>query len=291
MTSSSVHLQTDLPVVPDAPPAVFRYRRRLPLRQSLRELWRSRALVVTLAERDLRVRYKQAVLGFAWSILNPIMLLVAFTIIFEHAAHINTHGIPYPLFSYVGLLTWTFFSEAVSLGTASIVASKSLLNKVHFPREVFPLGDILVAGVDLAMATLALLVLFGIERFVPKSTIYWLPVFIPIVLAFTIGVTLAASAILVYFRDLAQLLPIILQLGLFASPVAYSFSLVPPALQPLYAAFNPLGPVIDGLRATVLDGHAPTALPLIVAAISSLVYLSGGYLLFKRLEMGFADVA
>ncbi|MDQ6797223.1 MAG: ABC transporter permease, partial [Actinomycetota bacterium] len=253
----------------DGPPAALRYRRRLTLRHAVRELWSSRALVLTLAERDLRVRYKQAVLGFAWSILNPIVLLVAFTIIFEHAAHIDTGGAPYPLFSYLGLLPWTFFSGAVNTGSQSIVAEQSLLNKVYFPREAFPLGDIMVAAADTVMASLALVLLFLVEGFVPRATSYWVPVFIPIAVAFAVGVTLATSSMLVYLRDVRQALPIVMQLGLFATPVAYAFTVIPTNLQPVYAVVNPLGPVIDGLRQTVLYGHAPHPLPLIVAAVSS----------------------
>lgn len=277
--------------VPERPPVEMPYRRQLPIRQGLVELWRSKALVATLAERDLRVRYKQAILGFAWALLNPIVLLVAFTIIFERVAHVNTNGAPYPLFSYLGLLPWTFFSECIGLGANSIISDQSILNKVHFPREAFPLGDLLVAMVDFCMALVALVALFGIERFVPRATMYWLPVFVPITLAFTIGVMLTVAGIVVYFRDLVQLVPIFLQIGLFGTPVAYPFSFIPTGLQPLYAIVNPLGPVIDGVRRTVLYGQAPSPLPLAVAAASSMLIMTAGYLIFKRLEMGFADVA
>jgi len=273
------------------PEPELKFRRRVPLRTAAVELWRARALLLTLAERDLRVRYKQAALGFAWAIVQPIVLLVAFTILFEHAAHINTHGVPYPLFSYLGLLPWTFFSETVSLGANSIIGDKALLNKVHFPREAFPLADTIVALTDLSMASIALLVLFGIERYLPRVTVYWVPVVIPIVLAFAIGVALVMSACMVYFRDVGQVLPIVLQIGLFASPVAYSFSVIPVRFQALYAIVNPLGPVIDSLRRTVLMGLPPRPVPLVVAALSASVYLVGGYKIFKRLELGFADVA
>lgn len=257
----------------------------------MRELSKARELIRSLAERDLRVRYKQATLGMAWTLLNPIILLVAFTIIFEHAAHIKTGHVPYPLFAYVGLLPWTFFSEAVSMGSQSIVAEKSLLNKVQFPREVFVVAKVAVAGADLVMATAALVVLFGIETFAPRPTSYWLLVCIPIMIAFAAGVALAFSALVVYFRDMSQLVPVLLQLGLFGTPVAYSFSLIPRSLQPLYAIINPLGPVIDCLRQSVLYGVAPMPLPLVVAAFSAAAYLCGGYVLFKRMEMGFADIA
>lgn len=277
--------------VPRSPAASVPLRRQLSYRQAIRSVWHSKHLIRSLAERDLRVRYKQATLGMAWTLLNPIILLIAFTVIFERAVHINTNGVPYPLFAYVGLLPWTFFSEAVAMGSGAIVAEKTLLNKVQFPRESFVMAKVCVAAADTLMATIALVGLFVIEGFLPKSTSYWALILIPIMVPFVAGVPLAFSALVVYFRDMSQVVPVILQLGLFATPVAYSFSLVPKDLQPLYALINPLGPVIDGLRESVLYGNAPSVLPVAVAAVSSVLYLCGGYALFKRMEMGFADIA
>jgi len=277
--------------VPATPPRELRFRWRVRPRQSLRELWAARALIRTLAERDLRVRYKQAVLGVAWSLLSPLGLMLAFTLLFERAGHVGTAGIPYPLFSYVGLLPWTFFSSSVTTGGQSIVAEKSLLNKVFFPRETFPLGQIAVATVDTLMATTALAVLFVLEGYAPRATSYWVPLLLVVLIAATIGATLIVSALLVFFRDLRLALPLVMQFGLFATPVGYAFSVIPKQFQLPYSFLDPVGPVIDDLRRTVLLGKNPAWGPFGVAAVSAALLLFGGYALFKRMEIGFADIA
>lgn len=285
--------------VPSKPASTVTFTRQLSYKRSLRELWKGKELIRSLAERDLRVRYKQATLGMAWTLINPIILLVAFTVIFERAAHINTGEIvaghrvapPYPLFAYIALLPWGLFSESVGLGAQSIVSEKSLLNKVQFPRETFVIADITVAVADLLMASIALVILFIIEGYAPKEQSYWVLICLPIVMACGTGVALAFSALVVHFRDMAQLVSVILQLGLFATPVAYSMSIIPHDLQPYYAIIDPLGPALNGIRQGVLYGQGPWLLPLGVSLVMSLIYLIGGYMIFKRMEMGFADIA
>ncbi len=278
-------------VVAATPPPELKFRWRFHPREALGELWRARSLIRTLAERDIRVRYKQAFLGMAWALLSPLGLMVAFTLIFEHAGHIGTHGVPYPLFSYVGLLPWTFFASSFTSGGSSIISEKSLLNKVFFPRETFPLSQIAVAVVDTALATSALLVLFAIEGYAPRGTSVWVPLLLLILVATAIGASLMIAACLVYFRDLRLALPLIMQLGLFISPVGYSFDVIPKAIRIPYSILDPIAPVIDGLRRSVLMGQAPRVGPLIAAACAATVILIGGYALFKRMEIGFADIA
>jgi ABC-type polysaccharide/polyol phosphate export permease len=279
------------PVVADGPPPALRFRRRVRPVESARELFRARELLRTLAERDLRVRYKQAVLGMAWAVLSPVMLMLIFTLLFSRAIKVNTGGAPYPLFAYLGLLPWTFFSTSVSTGGQSLLNNIPLLNKVYCPREVFPLAAVLVGAVDMAVASLVLGILFGAAGFAPRSTSYWVPLLLLVQLAFTIGVALVVSIVIVYLRDLRHALPIILQFGLFATPVAYGLQIVPARLRGLYSAIDPLGPVIDGYRRTVLYGQAPDLHLLAIAAASSLAFLCGGYLVFKKLETRVADVA
>jgi ABC-type polysaccharide/polyol phosphate export permease len=275
-----------------APPPELRFRRRVRLVASLRELWRARELVFSLAERDLRARYKQAVLGFSWAVVTPLLLMVAFSLVFPRVAKVDTGGVPYPLFSYLGLVPWAFFSASVSQGGTNIVNNAGLLNKVYCPREVFPMASVAVAAVDGLIATLVLGVLFVVFSFVPHAEAYWVPVLLAVQVTFTLGVTMALSAIMVYVRDIRHLLPIALQLGLFATPVAFSLDqLVPAGLQPVYVALNPLGGVIDGYRQTVLNGQQPDMQLLCIAAISATVMFLAAYALFKRLETGFADVA
>lgn len=269
----------------------LRFRRRVRLLGAIREVWRARELVRTLAERELRARYKQAVLGVAWAVVTPLALMLVFTLFVNRIARIDTGGAPYPLFAYVGLLPWTFFSTSVNQGGQSLVQNIPLLNKVYCPREVFPLASVAVAGLDSAVALVALGGLFVFTGYAPAATSYWVPILLLVQVAFTLGVTLITSAVVVYLRDLRHALPILLQLGLFATPVAYGIDVVPVSLRVLYAVLNPLGAVIDGYRRTVLLGLGPNWDLVLPAAGSALAVLVVGYLVFKRMETGFADVA
>jgi ABC-type polysaccharide/polyol phosphate export permease len=276
----------------DGPPPELAFKRKVQVRASLRDLWRSRGLIRTLAERDLRVRYKQAVLGFLWAILTPFVLMVVFTVFFQRVAKVDTHGAPYPLFAYLGLIPWGFFSSCVSSGGGSILSNISLLNKVYCPREVFPIAAVGVTVVDTAVSLVMLTLIFGIYTVAPPlGGLMWLPVLLYVLLAFTLGVMFLVSAVVVYFRDLRQAIPLILQLGLFATPVAYGMEFIPQRYWTIYSILNPLGPVLDGLRRALLFHGSPDLSLLIPAAISATVWLAVGYLTFKRLETRFADVA
>ena len=166
-----------------------------------------------------------------------------------------------------------------------------LLNKVSFPREVFPMASVTVAGLDSAVALVALGGLFAVYTFVPKATAVWVPVLLVVQVAFTLGVSLVVSAVVVYLRDLRHALPVLLQIGLFATPVAYGIDFIPGSMRTLYVTLNPLAAVIDGYRRTVLLGTGPDWALLAPAMISSFTMLVLGYLVFKRMEAGFADVA
>ncbi len=269
------------------------FKRRVGLFQALRELVEFRPLIRALAERDLRVRYKQALLGIAWAVFTPIVLMLAFTLVFTKFGHVATHGVPYPLFSYIGLIPWSFFSASVLTGGMSLSTNLALLNKLYCPREVFPLGAIAVAAADAVVSILVLLVLFPIEGSTPKWQAVYAPIMLLILFAFTLGVTLAISAAVVYMRDLRIALPLVIQLALFVTPVAYGAGTVASTRSGLiaYSALNPLVPVIDGLRRTVLLGQSPNWTSELVGAASALIILCGGFVLFKRLETGLADFA
>jgi ABC-type polysaccharide/polyol phosphate export permease len=277
--------------VPAAPPPEILWRFKLHIFAAIRELWQARALVRTLAERDFRIRYKQTALGLAWAVLTPLALMVVFTIFFQRVAKVDTGGAPYALFAYLGLLPWTFFSTSVSQGGQTLVTNNQLVNKVYCPREVFPLASVVVGGIDTAIAVLVLGVLFLVTGYAPRATAVWVPLLVAVQVTFTFGVTLVISAVLVFFRDLRHVLPIVLQLGLFATPVAYGMNVVPENLQVLYSALNPLAPVIDGYRRTILWGLPPDWQLLGPGAITSVLLLAVGYVMFKRLEPGFADYA
>lgn len=273
------------------PPRELRFKRRVRLGTSFRELWRARELVRALVERQLRARYKQALLGFAWALIPPVVMTVVLTFFVQRVVEIQTQGVPYALFTYVALLPWNFFSSSVTQASGSLLANKDLLNKMYCPREVFPLSSLVVAAVDMAAALLPLGILFVAYAFSPKLTALWFPVLFAVQVAFTLSVSLITSALVVYARDLRYAVPIVLQFGLFASPIAYGLEAIPRSLHPLYSAFNPMAPVIDGYRRTVLLGEPPAWDLLLVGALTALLLLVVGFFIFKRLEAGFADVA
>jgi ABC-type polysaccharide/polyol phosphate export permease len=276
---------------PESPPPGLRYRRRYRIWALVRAVWAARTLILTLAEREIRVRYKQAVLGIAWAVVTPLVLMVAFTLFFSRAARIGTGPVPYPLFAYIGLIPWTFFSTSVAQGGISLIVNVPLLNKVYCPREVFPMASVAVAGIDTLISTTVLGMLFVWFGFAPRSTSVWVPLILAIQVAFTLGVTLLVSVVVVYLRDLRHALPLILQLGLFVTPVAFPLEIVPSSYRVAYVVLDPLAAVIDAYRRTVLLGQPPTPGLLAVAAASAAVTLLGGYAVFKRLETGIADVA
>lgn len=276
---------------PLAPPPELRFRREIRLGAAVRDLWQARELIRTLVERDFRAHYKQTVLGFVWAIIPPVTFMIVFSLFFRRVANVNTEGVPYSLFTYVGLLPWTFFSGSVSRGGLSLLANSALLNKVYFPREIFPIAGMISAGIDTLIALPVLGILFLLTGFAPKPTVVFIPLLLLIQVLFTLGVTLAASAVVVYFRDLRHALPLILQFGIFATPVAYSLGAIPTSLRTLYGALNPLAPVIDGYRQVVLLGRVPAWDTLIPGALASCGVMLAAYVLFKHLETGFADVA
>jgi ABC-2 type transport system permease protein/lipopolysaccharide transport system permease protein len=275
----------------DEPPAELRYRRPLRLIASLGVLWRTRELLATLTEREIRARYKSAALGVIWAVLNPLLLMLVFTVFFDRVVDVDTGGVPYPVFAYVGLIPWTFFSQSVAFGGPLLVVERDLIARVAFPRESLSLSALGVAGFHAAMSLPALGIVFLVTGSGPCLTSYWVPVLLLIQVAWTAGVVLALSSTLVYWQDLRQTIPPLLQVGLFATPVAYGIEAVPPDLLYPYTVLNPLVGVIDGFRRAVLLGEAPQADLLACSAVGAVLALVGGYALFKRLEGGFADVA
>ena len=275
------------------PPDDLWFRRQIDFRTAVRDVWRFRELILSLAERDYRARYKQALLGIAWSLLTPVMLMIVFTLVFTRIRSFDTHGVPYPLFAYLGLLPWTFFSNSVTNGGQSIVNNMSLVNKVACPREVFGLAGIAVAAVDTLISSAVLVLLFAITGFVPHLEAVYAPVLLAVLLVYTVGLTLGISAAVVYFRDLRQILPLAVQLGLFLTPVAYGMEVIAHTRSKLmiYSFLNPVAPVIDGFRRTILYGLPPDWGLLGAGAAGAILVFAGGYIVFKRLEVGIADIA
>jgi ABC-type polysaccharide/polyol phosphate export permease len=279
---------------PKEPRKEIWFHRKVRLVAALKELWAFRELTATIAERDLRVRYKQAALGIAWAVIAPVAMTLAFTFVFHRFAKVNTGGAPPVLFYSLGLLPWTFFSGSLANGGLSLVSNNALLNKLYCPREVFPIAAIIDAAFDAVIAVVVIsALLFPVTGFAPKAQVYYVPLLLIVLVVFTLGVTLAVSAVVVYARDLSLVLPLAIQFGLFVTPIVYPSSSISSSkvFLLIYSAVNPLVPVIDGVRDTVLHGLAPDWASLGVGAASALLFLFGGFMLFKRLETGMADIA
>jgi ABC-2 type transport system permease protein/lipopolysaccharide transport system permease protein len=278
--------------VPPEPPSDLIYRHHTKLSSSLRDLWASRDIIFTLAERDIRAQYKQSTLGILWALIFPLAMLGIFTIIFSKVKSQGIPGVPYPLYAYTGILYWTFFAGAFGQGGMSLLTNNAILSKTQFPRECFPLECVVVTAVNSALAVLPMGLLLAIFHFTPHPQIWvWLPAFILIQVGFTIGMVVMVSALIVQMRDLVQVVPIVLMLGLFATPVIWQFKRIPHNLQIVYGFFSPMGPMIDDTRRAMLLGLNPVPGPFIAAVAGTIFYLLVGYRVFKRLEVNFADIA
>lgn len=239
--------------------------------------------------RELKVRYKQSYLGAAWAILQPLALMIVFTIVFSQFAKVPTDGIPYPLFSYVAVLPWTFLAVSLSLGVSSLVNNIALVTKVKFPREILPLGTIFASFVDLLIASLVFVGLLVFYRESIYPTVVWIPLLLLVQIILVVGIVLPISALNVSYRDFRFVVPLLLQLWLYASPVIYPTSAVPERWQVLYM-LNPMAGLIESYRRVLLKGLPPDALHLGTAAIIAVLLLISGYIYFKRSEATFADI-
>jgi len=282
------------PSLPAEPPSHLLYNHNARLVTSIRDLWESRDIIYTLAERDIRAQYKQATLGLLWALLAPLAMLGIFILIFSRTKSLGgiPPGVPYPIFAFIGILCWTFFSQSLGTGGTALLTNHDLMSKTQFPRECFPLETILVTAVNTVLAWIPLVLLFFFYHFVPYPNTLWVvPLMILIEVLFTVGLTLGVSALIIQMRDLAQVLPLIIQLGLFVTPVIWQFKLIPAKWRIVYGFVNPLGPVIDDARRAMLQGLNPDPGPLLAAIAGTVCYLAIGYRLFKRFEVNFADIA
>jgi lipopolysaccharide transport system permease protein len=261
----------------------------------LGELWAYRELLYFLVWRDVKVRYKQTALGAAWAILQPLMTAAVFTIFFGRLAGIASDGLPYPLFSYTGLLVWTFFSQGLSKSSNSVVGSAQLITKVYFPRLVIPIAAVLSGLVDLAVALPVLAAMMWYYGIWPGVAVLAVPFLALLALVAATGVGLWLSALNVEYRDVRYVVPFLVQLWLFVTPVIYPANILAPRLQRLGLptwlwGVNPMAGVVEGFRWAVLD--APTSPgPLIAAStVTGLALLLSGAWYFRRVERSFADV-
>ena len=258
-------------------------------KESLRELWRFREVLWAFLVRLVRVRYKQAMVGIGWAVLQPILAAVIFAVFLGQLSQLGSEGEPYLLFALAGMVAWTYFSTACGTAIDSLIINQDLLRKIYFPREVLPLASIGAALIDL-IPGLATLVVAGAAFGVRPSTA-WLAAPIPIVVLViaAAGFSLALSAVNVYYRDVRYALPFVLSLGLFASPVVYSVDVVPERWRDLYMILNPIAAAIDAFRQIFVHGAWPDFKVQAGAMGWALAVSAASFVVFKRLERDFSD--
>jgi lipopolysaccharide transport system permease protein len=256
----------------------------------MRELWRYRELVYFLVWRDVKVRYKQTLLGAAWAILKPFLSMVIFTVIFAGLARLETDGAPPPVFYYAGLLPWVLFQDGVTKAGNSLVTGSNLITKVYFPRIAIPLASVVAGIVDFALAFLILIGMMVFYGVAPTSAIWTLPLFVILALITSLGVGLWLSALNVSYRDIGYVTPFLVQAWLYASPVVYSTSIIPEGWARIVYGINPMAGVVQGFRWGILGGDAPAPSLLALSVGVALFLLISGILYFRRTERTFADV-
>jgi lipopolysaccharide transport system permease protein len=257
----------------------------------LPELWRYRGLLFFLVWREIKVRYAQTVLGAAWAILQPLLTTVVFTVIFGRFARLPSDGVPYPLFSLAALVPWTYFNTAVSGASNSLTANTSLVTKVYFPRLVIPGAAVLAALLDLAVSIVALLVLMLFYHAAPRPAgVVLVPVSILMMVLTAAGMGFWLAALNIQYRDVKYVVPFLLQLWMFASPVVYPLSLVPDRYRLPYS-LNPLAGAIAGFRSALLGAGGPTGVEFGLSLGMACLIFVGGAAYFRRTERVFADVA
>jgi lipopolysaccharide transport system permease protein len=270
------------PVVIIEPP-----RRWMPL--DLRELWDQRELVYFLAWRDIKVRYKQTALGASWAILQPIFGMAVFSVFFGKLGRIPSDGLPYPLWSFAGLVPWSFFSQALTQSANSLVMSQNLLRKVYFPRLAIPIATVLSAAVDLALAFVVLLVMMAFYGVFPTTRAVLVIPLAALAFVAALGAGLWLAALSVRYRDVRYVVPVLVQFWLFATPIAYPSSLLPHNWRVLYA-LNPMTGVVEGFRWALLGAHTTPGAMLAVSTVAAIVILIGGAYYFRSMERTFADL-
>jgi lipopolysaccharide transport system permease protein len=255
---------------------------------SPQELWRYRDLALQIALRDITIRYRQTALGGAWAVLQPVGFMVVFSLIFGNVAGISSNGLPYPLFSLAALVPWVFFSNALLLGSESLVSNSALVSKIYFPRIFMPAGVVVAGFVDLAISLVILLAVVLVWGYFPSIAILALPLLIAIAALTALGVGAALSAINVRFRDVKYVVPFSIQLWLFITPIVYPSSILDEPWRTL-SAINPMVGVVEGFRwATLGTGNAPWELIGVSAAAAAILFFAG-LAYFDRVERAFAD--
>ncbi len=255
----------------------------------LHELWEYRELLYFLTWRDIKVRYKQTVLGASWAIIQPFFTMVVFSLFFGKLAKVPSDGVPYPIFSYTAMVPWTFFANGLTLSSNSLVASANLIKKIYFPRLVVPISAVISGVVDFVLAFVVLLIMMLVYGIVPTINVLLLPFFLLLAFATSLGVGMWLSAMNVQFRDVRYTIPFLTQFWLFATPIAYPSSLLDQPWRTLYG-INPMAGVVEGFRWALLDTNTAPGPIIIVSTSVALLLLVSGTFYFRRMEKTFADV-
>jgi len=254
-----------------------------------RDLLQARELLWMWTLRDVKVRYKQSIVGIGWALLQPLTLMLVFSVVFSLVVRVSTGDVPYPLFSYTALLPWTFFSTSLAMGIPSLVNNMNLVTKVRMPREILPMATVLASLVDFSIASVVFVGMILFYRVSLQWTALWVLPLLGIQIILTTGVVLLGSALNVLYRDIRFVVPLATQIWMYASPIIYPVDLIPERLRPFYF-LNPMAGLIEGHRAAILRGTTPDLLALALALVVSIVVLVVGYRTFKRLEPTFADL-
>ena len=254
-----------------------------------RELWEYRELLFFFVWRDIKVRYKQTVLGALWAIIQPFFTMVVFSLFFGRLAKVPSDGLPYPIFSYAALVPWTFFATALTQASDSLVLSANMVKKIYFPRLTLPIATVLAGIVDFVLAFAVLMGMIFFYGLTPTINILWLPLFLLLALITSLGVSLWLSAMNVQFRDVHYTIPFLTQAWLFATPIAYPSSLLSEPWRTLYG-LNPMAGVVEGFRWALLGTDTAPGPMTIVSAVVAVALFVGGAFYFRRMEQHFADV-
>lgn len=255
----------------------------------LRELLDYWELLYFLIWRDIKVRYKQTVLGAAWAVIQPFFTMAVFSVFFGRLAKIPSDGIPYPIFSYAALVPWTFFANGLSKASVSLVSNANLIKKIYFPRLCIPIANVLSGIIDFFIAFLVLVGMMYYYGLTPTSNIIWLPFLLLLALTTSLGVSLWLSALNVQFRDVQHIIPFVIQFWMFATPIAYPSSLLSEPWRTLYG-INPMVGVVEGFRWALLGTNTSPGSIIIFSSFVSLAVLVGGAYYFRRMEKTFADI-
>ena len=258
-------------------------------RPALGEMWEAREVLLRFGQRDVLLRYRQTAVGVIWVVLQPLLAAGIFTIVFSRVANLPSDGVPYFLFSFTGMIAWTFLSSVVSRASASLVANQALVSKVFFPRALVPLSTLLSSLLDLAVGLclgVVLLVIYGVN---PGWEVLLFPYWIFLLALMGSGIGLAFAALTVKYRDVMYVLPWLIQIGLYASPVAYALSAVPDDVRPFYMA-NPVTWLLEGVRYSLLGTGAPPTWQWVAAPLVCLLVAALGTVVFQRYERTFADL-